>query len=1021
VASVAFGQVASGSATTNGSIAFSDILDPGADAAASPLPNVAVETDRIIVTGSNIPTAEEVGANPVVTIGRELIDKSGERTAEELIKNLPEANANGVPISNNAAGFTPGASSISLRGFDPDATLVLIDGRRVAPYPIGAGADGTQSFVDLNSIPTAAIQSVEVLKDGASAIYGADAVAGVVNIKFRHNYHGAAATVEYGNTLDKDSGEENASVIFGAGDEKTLVTGVMNFYHRNSIANRDRGFSAKPPALSTNASPYNLRLSRDAVVAAIQADPTITPDEQGALIAGLPADSDTGLPLTDFFGHAPFGTNGIAPVSQYVFTPRRAVFFNYNQFSSSFPDTERYGGFVNTEHKVWGDRLVAYGDLFYQNVQVQNELAPSATGDFLTPGSTTLVIPPQHPVDAINPATGQPFGTTGGPSAGEIGALPGAFNPFNPFQQFISGGSRARLAEFGDRLLDNETDAFMTTLGLKGEKLFDGTWGYDAGFRYSQIRNTSTGTFVSGVLFDRILNANDPIFDPSSSQFIGTTIPFNPFTDYRVPFASNLATVNFATVHPVDVDTSKLATLDATIYTTALFQLPAGGVGLAFGGQFRRENIEQDVDLLENGDIVGSNQTSSTKAGRKSYGIYVETNVPLFSAANRVPVFHALDFTAAARFEAFRSNDTNVLVPKFGMRWQPFDETLTIRSTCGEGFLQPTLFQLFGSSYSYFGGPVGDTPVTVNSNPVLQPEDSRNFTAGIVYTPKFAPGLTLSFDFYDIDLTGAVILPDDGDVLDRDEDGALLPGETVLHDPANGEVTRIIKAYQNGGTQTARGVDLGLQYSVPTSFGIFTSLTQATYLDSFLLAQTVNSPTVEVSNTGTFDSSDAYLKWKGISRFDWAWKHLDVVATVRFIDGFHEIIFRTMDTGIPYPDGKKEHWVDGTWFFDAQATYDLKFIAPVEVQPVAGYSKGSQETVRGKDGKAVEATQTANYAMPWWKNVFNNTSITIGCNNVFGQDPPQAYGGFRSSGFGYPASIYDATGRFVYISLTKKF
>ena len=129
----------------------------------------------------------------------------------------------------------------------------------------------------------------------------------------------------------------------------------------------------------------------------------------------------------------------------------------------------------------------------------------------------------------------------------------------------------------------------MTTLGLRGDSLFDGSWGYDAGFRYSQIRNISTGTFVSGVLFDRILNANDPIFDPSSKQYIGTTIPFNPFTDYRVPFSSNSATVNFATVHPTDIDTSKLATLDATIYTTALFHLPAGGVGLAFGGEFRRE------------------------------------------------------------------------------------------------------------------------------------------------------------------------------------------------------------------------------------------------------------------------------------------------------------------------------------------------------------------------------------------------------------------------------------------------
>ena len=198
------------------------------------------EAERIIVTGSNIPTAQEVGPNPVLNINRDLINKSGERSAEELIKNLPVANGGGVPISNNGTGFTPGASAISLRGLGPDATLVLIDGRRLAPYPIGNG--GTQAFFDLRSIPESAIESIEILKDGASTTYGADAVAGVVNIKLRHDYKGAEASVEYGNTLDKDSGEYRASLIFGIGDGNTQVTGSMNFYHRNSIFNKDRGF-----------------------------------------------------------------------------------------------------------------------------------------------------------------------------------------------------------------------------------------------------------------------------------------------------------------------------------------------------------------------------------------------------------------------------------------------------------------------------------------------------------------------------------------------------------------------------------------------------------------------------------------------------------------------------------------------------------------------------------------------------------------------------------------------------------
>jgi iron complex outermembrane receptor protein len=967
------------------------------------------EAERVIVTGSHIPTAEESGPNPVQIINRELIEKSGERTAEELLRNLTVANANGVPVSSHATSNPPGATSISLRGFDTSATLVLIDGRRVAPYPIGAGDTGTQSFVDLNSIPIAAIDSIEILKDGASTTYGADAVAGVVNIKFRHNYRGAEATVEYGNTLDKDSGQSSASLLFGIGNDKTQVTGVLNYYRRNSIFAHDRGFVVKQQSVFS--SPYNLDLSRDAVVAAIQADTTITPDQQTALIASLPTDPA-------FFGAAPLATNGTVPVSRYRFSADFISFFNFNKFAGVLPESERYGGFLNAEQKVCGDQLVLYADMLYQDTKIHDELAPVATL-FLSPGSVTVFIPPPRPADAINPATGQPFGVLGGLSAADVGAPPGAFNPFNPFQQFISGFTFARLADFGNRLFDIETDAFMSTLGVKGDKLFDGSWGYDIGFRYSQIKNTSTGSFVSATRFNRILNANDPIFDPTSNEFIGTTIPFNPFTDYRVPFPSNFATINFATVHPKDIDTSKLATLDATMYTTELFKLPAGGVGLALGGEFRRESIQQEIDQLNQGDLVGFTPFSSTRAGRKSYGLYAETDIPIFSAANSIPGFHALEFTAAARFEYYLNNNTNVLVPKFGMRWQPFDDSLTLRSTWGQGFREPSLYELFGSSYSEFEGPDFDVPVLINTNPALDPEDSRNFTAGIVYTPKFIPGLTVSVDIFGIERKGVVVLPSFDQVLARERAGALLPGEIVVRAPNDPDrILFMSKTFINGGAQRARGVDLGVQYQLQTSFGTFTSLTQATYLDSFRLAASEDEPVLEVSNSGVGGAvDDAYLKWKGISRLGWAWKGFDVVGTARYTGGYHEILL----VNPFFPDKKKEHWVDATWFFDAQGTYDFTFTAPIESHPVVGYSKSGEEMVRGKDGKTVEPTQTANSSMPCWKNLLNHTSVTIGCNNVFGQDPPKAFGPFFGNGTGYPGAIYDATGRFVYVSLKKKF
>ncbi len=349
------------------------------------------ETERIIVTGSNIPTAQEVGPNPVLNINRDLINKSGERTAEALIKDLPIANGGGVPISNNGTGFTPGASAISLRGLGPQETLLLIDGRRVAPYPIGNG--GTSSFFDLRSIPEAAIESIEVLKDGASTTYGADAVAGVVNIKLRHDYKGVQAQIGYGNTLDKDSGEVRANVVFGIGDGNTNVTGVIDYYHRNSIFNRDRGYSAVPIFLSTNSTPENLSLTFDQVVAAGGTPPPGF-GPVGNLLGPPDRDGDpTALPSI-FFGHAPFGSNGLSPASAYTYTASRSSFFNFNQFSSSYPQIENYGGFVAFDHKWFGDQVVIYGDMYYQNATSHDELAPSATGSFQTAGQVTLAIPP---------------------------------------------------------------------------------------------------------------------------------------------------------------------------------------------------------------------------------------------------------------------------------------------------------------------------------------------------------------------------------------------------------------------------------------------------------------------------------------------------------------------------------------------------------------------------------------------------------------------------------------------------
>src|SRR6266566_4562438 len=925
--------------------AFAQNLAPlSTDIGAAPTPSAA-EAARVIVTGSNIPTAEEVGPNPVDIYNRENITKSGEFTTERFLQSLPIANANIIPVSNNENGSNTavGAATIALRGFDARATLILLDGRRVAVYPTGNNPGLVNvMFVDLNSIPQAAIESIEILKDGASTTYGADAVAGVVNLKMRHNYDGAEARIQYGNTLDKDSGELDSSAIFGVGNKDTNITGVLNYYHRNSIFNHDRGFSLTPPFLSSNNSPYNLQLSSDVVAA---------------------AGGKNLNPGGTEFASAPDFTNGLSPANRYLYDANNRVRaagglrpgFNFNQFSLSFPESERYGVWVSADHKVFGDQLVVYADGFYQNVKTHNELAAPATGSFQTLGQTTLAIPPQSPI-----APGAEPPNT--PTHAETGVPADAFNPFNPFQQIISGGTRARLAEFGNRLFDNETDAWLSTIGIKGDKLFDGTWGYAAAFRYSQLKNTVTGTQVSASRFNRILNQADPIFQPGG--VLAGEPAFNPFGEYRAPIPSNEATVEFARVHPKDEDISKLATLDANIYTTALFNLPAGGVGFAVGGQFRRENLEEDPDMLNvEGDIVGNSPVPPAHGGRKAYAFYAETRIPIFSPTNAIPGFHSLEFVAGGRFEEFLNNDTNVLVPKVGMRWQPFDEQLTLRATWGEGFREPSLEELFGSPLSTLepshdpkkGGVFEpETNTLISSNPGLQPEDSRSFSGGFVYTPKYVPGLNLSVDFWDIERTGVVTAPLDDQVLQRELTGTLLPGEAVERD-IGGNITRILSRNQNIGNQEARGFDFGLYYQRPTPWGTFTSLTQVTYLDEFIFQGFIfrefgpDNGNLAGRTTDPGTSNEGWYKWKGTSSLEWTWKGFDLFGIARYIDGFHE-----------FTPNIHQHWVHQTVFVDVQASYDFTALLPVEERPVPGYSKGEKEVVRGKDGNPLETASAQN-------------------------------------------------------------
>ncbi len=1039
--------------------AFAQAAPPGAAAAPAP----AAEVERVIVTGSLIPTAEEVGPNPVFSINRDLINKSGAgTTTEQLLQRQPVMNGGNVPVNNNGTGQSgpTGTAALGLRGLDPGATLVLLDRRRVAPFP-GAALSG-YGFVDLTTIPVTAVQSIDILKDGASTTYGADAVAGVVNFNLYKDYRGAQVTIQYGDTLDKDAAEYKGDILFGVGNDTTSITGDIFYYKHHDMFNHDRGNSAVPPFLSSNSIPWNLQLQTAAVLHPFdvngnpQPPPTLTPLE---------------LSLTRIFGTPPDFSNGLSPAADFIFNKHRVrgpvnagyilPGFNFNAFSSSYPEQERWGGYAAFEHKICDDQLRLFGDFYYVDAKTHDELAPTATNNFQQSGRLAIFIPPNHPFPVINGVETPPFG---GPTPEQVGMAPGAFNPFNPFEQIISGGSRARNFDFGNRLIDNENIAERFTVGVKGDKLFNGTWGYDGAFMYSQIQQISKFQGENILRFGQILNANDPLFNPASSSFIGQTTPFNAFGDtLHVPNPSNGPLIDYARLNSRDLFTSKLMTLDLNVYTTDLFYLPAGGVGFAFGGVFSRESYTVDPDdqnrLGQNFDIANF---PFVKAGRKSWGIYAETLIPIFSPKWNIPGFYSLEFSAGVRYDEWLNNDTNAAVPKVGVRWQPFDESLTIRSTWGEGFLEPSMVQLYGPQR--FGlGPVGGStcapvavfgpcgsdanPLTEITNPeetiqqppnkFLHPEHDRAWTAGIVYTPKWIPAkwgtLTLTVDFWDVERTGLAMFISTNTIMANyaasgfTGPALILPQQPTPSSPAEpifdpaGNFVGVTSPYINGGRTRTNGVDLGLQYQIETGYGIFSLLTRWSYLNEFVFAFPGERPRQAAGSSssewfagsffGDVTNPQAWLKWKGDTVLDWNWHNVDLNVTLHTLDGYWEQIYAVQFDGF-----WKRHWVSPTWFTDAQLSYTLIFTPPVEAAPVPGYSKGGKEVV----GKEKEAPPVP-YAMPCWKNILNNTTLTVGVNNIFGEDPPKSFAYELSNSIGYPGGLYDNLGRFVYVRMIKKF
>jgi len=942
----------------------------------------AVKLEKFIVTGSNIPSTEttaEARTFPVHTIDRRLIEQSGLFNTTELLQKMVLSNGGSVPFTNNATGFTPGGTSVSLRGLGPDSTLVLLNGKRVASYPKGQG--GTTAFVDLNTIPVSAIERIEVLKDGASAVYGADAVAGVVNVIFRRGFDGAEATFTYGNTTNKDSSEFSANLVVGMASEKGNITIGANFQNREPIFNRDRSYSAVPPFLSSNASPANFQVSRAAVEAALGLAPGSAITINGA------ANTTTGtffattgransVTLEPLPGNQNANNNGNLPASAYYFSSGRSSFFNYNEFSGSYPEMTRNGGFIVWDRKL-ADKVTAYGDIMFQQHHQIDELAPYATGNFVSTGQKTVVIPARTPNPILTPAeVAAGLGRT---------AAIGAFNPFNPFNQDISGSSRIRLAEFGNRVYHTRNTAMSFTGGLQFSDLAD-KYNLDMSARHSSLNHQTNNRLIHTGRFLQILNAADPIYNPASGDYIGTTVPYNPFGYFRNPIASNTAPVAFARHFEHGEYLSRHQQLNATLNSASLFELPAGDVGFALGVDFYRESTHQAPDSsTQSGDLLAQAPEPVTIAQRKILAYFTELEVPLISEKNAMDGAHRLSLNLAGRYENFLTSDRTTFVPKVGLRWEPLsDGTLVFRGSWGKGFREPSLYELYASNST--GLVPIDDPVSgvsepeqntgIKGNPLLKPETSKSINVGVVWSPKGKlDGFTASVDYWNIKRVGKVDV-NEQNVLDRSILGRLLPGERVDRDFAN-NLVYIQAIHRNVGQTNVDGFDVATSYVwKTTSWGRFDTGFNASYMANYKESDIEGSPLEQLIDTAISSADDAYLRIKAQAWLGWNWKDASARVTANYTHGFDDF-GGDPNTGIPFR-------VDATTFFDLQLSYKL-------------FSAKSSADRR------------------WWSDM----KVTAGANNLFDKNPPFAADGGNNSN-GYPGFLYTDVGRFIYFGLEKK-
>src|SRR6266487_3725028 len=751
---------------------FAQLPAPGAPPPAPGAPPPSAEVERVIVTGSNIPTAEETGPNPVDTYRPQDIEKLGIRSATDLQEFIPQEA--GGTVNLNIGNGGDGTVQFNLRGLLPKETLVLVDGKRVAYGSLGVA--GFSGGVDINLLPFSMIDHVDILKDGASAVYGSDAISGVVNFFLLHKFRGLEIGGTYGNTdlgASNDMDEWEAWLKAGTGDDKTDIVVVADFWQRGGgIFSRDRdissnGFFVPFGGFDGRSGNFPGRVQSRRLLPSLFFGPGGTP--QFGVNTPLPhsAPNAATSPFYKFPGIA-FGSpaaNNTPPVLGAYPDVKGGgdyFFFNFAAFTPDLPPGDRqvyYGSFTRD---ICDKYLVVFADFKYSRTFFDASLAavPFTPDPFKSPGTNTFFSPTGISVPISNPFN--PF--TVGDATLVLNGVPVSMTTGVRFRSTNDTGTRGEKFTYWDQLFD---------VGLRGEMGEFGdyfrTWNWEMGFRYSRNegQDLSLGEVSQPGLRDALLDT-----DPATA--------FDPFLGINGRNSKRARQAVYVTLH--NSGEYELPIGYATI-NGDLFSLPAGPVSFALGSEYDAPRWTRDRDALNTTfQTVGSVDGGSARVNRDVWSIYQEVRVPFTSPTWNFPGFYSLEVDFAEREEWFSQNTNAVLTPrqpavgteyntqkpKVSVRWQPLDPkyigALTLRGSYTEAFHAPTLGELSPAGTQSFPAVIdpfsSQTDIQVEEritgNPHLHPEVAYEWTYGAVYSPKWIKGMTVSADWWHIDMRDIV-------------------------------------------------------------------------------------------------------------------------------------------------------------------------------------------------------------------------------------------------------------------------